>query len=81
MCSCGAAALFGGYAFAHALPIALVLIFPISRGVAALTALQASFLFYLIAVLWCFGARSAAAAWAGVLAPTAMAGLIACALL
>ncbi|MBS3936811.1 MAG: DUF3649 domain-containing protein [Sulfuritalea sp.] len=68
-----AAAVFGGYALAHTLSIALAAALP----VATLFAIQGSFLAYVAAVLWAFAARSALAAWLGLLLPAGLAGLAA----
>jgi len=72
-----AAAVFGGYALAHTLSIALVAALPVARAEAALFAIQGSFLVYTAAVLWAFAARSALSAWLGLLVPTAVTGLVA----
>jgi len=72
-----AAAVLGGYALAHTLAIALAAAFPVARAEAALFAIQGSFVVYTAAVLWAFAARSALAAWLGLLVPTAVTGLIA----
>lgn len=72
-----AAAVFGGYALAHTLPIALAAAFPMARSEAALFAIQGSFLVYTAAVLWAFTARSVLAAWLGLLLPAMLAGLVA----
>lgn len=74
------AAVFGGYCLAHTLPIALFAAMPLARAEAALFAIQLSFLVYTGAVLWAFAARSAVAAWLGLLLPTAVTGLLAWAL-
>lgn len=74
------AAVLGGYALAHALPITLAAALPLPRAEAALFAIQLSFLVYTGAVLWAFAARSAVAAWLGLLLPTAVTGLLAWAL-
>jgi len=72
-----AAAVFGGYALAHTLSIALVAALPVARAEAALFAIQGSFIVYTLAVLWAFAARSALSAWLGLLFPAALAGLVA----
>lgn len=72
-----AAALFGGYALAHALSIVLVAMLPMARADAALFAIQGSFLVYTAAVLWAFAARSVLAAWLGLLLSAGLAGLVA----
>jgi hypothetical protein len=76
-----AAAVFGGYALAHAFPVALVAAWPLVRADAALIALQASFLVYVAAVLWAFAARSALRAWLGLALATVLTGLTAWGLL
>ncbi|WBV42597.1 DUF3649 domain-containing protein [Pseudoroseomonas cervicalis] len=58
------AALLGGYALA-ALASLAALALPASRPQAVLTGMLVSFWLYAGAVLWCFAARSAARAWAG----------------
>lgn len=72
-----AAAVFGGYALAHTLSIALAAALPMARAEAALFAIQGSFLVYMAAVLWAFAARSVLAAWLGLLLPAMLAGLVA----
>lgn len=72
-----AAAVLGGYALAHTLSIALAAALPMPRAEAALFAIQGSFLVYMAAVLWAIAARSAWAAWLGLLVPTAVTGLVA----
>ncbi|MEN3159387.1 DUF3649 domain-containing protein [Alkalimonas sp. NCh-2] len=75
------AATFGGYALAHTLPVALMALLPIAAGEAALAAIQMSFLVYLLAVLWCFAARTATHAWLGLLLSVLVSGLTAWAVL
>lgn len=72
-----AAAVFGGYALAHTLSIALAATLPVARAEAALFAVQGSFLAYTAAVLWAFAARSVLHVWLGLLFPAALAGLVA----
>ncbi len=72
-----AAALLGGYGLAHTLPIAISAALPVAKAEAALFAIQGSFLVYTAVVLWAFAARSALAAWLGLLVPTAVTGLVA----
>ncbi|NER59303.1 DUF3649 domain-containing protein, partial [Pseudomonas sp. MAFF212428] len=43
---------------------------------AVVTGMMLSFLFYLVAILWCFACRSAWQAWLGVLLPSAVLALI-----
>lgn len=71
------AAVFGGYALAHTLPMAVSAALPVAKADATLTAIQTSFLVFTGAVMWAFAARSAFAAWMGLLVPTAVTGLAA----
>lgn len=61
------AAIFGGYALAHLVSLALVGLLPISRVDAVLIATQLSFAIYTAAIIWSFAARTAGQAWAGLL--------------
>jgi hypothetical protein len=72
-----AAAAIGGYALANTLSIALAAAFPLVRAEAALFALEISFVVHAGAVLWAFAARSAPAAWAGLLMATMLSGAVA----
>lgn len=78
---CLAAAL-GGYALAHALPVAVAAVGlrGMARSDAVLVAMQLSFVVYGGAVMWAFAARSACAAWSGLAWPALLAGLVAWAL-
>ncbi|ABD88405.1 DUF3649 domain-containing protein [Rhodopseudomonas palustris] len=58
------AALFGGYALAALLSVA-VLALPMSKPQAVLTGQLASFAIYAGAVIWVFAVRSAWKAWSG----------------
>lgn len=71
-----AAAVFSGYALANLLPLALVGYLSTSRANAVLTALLASFVIYAAAIVWAFAARTPWRAWAGLLAPAALAGAL-----
>lgn len=71
------AAAVGGYAIANTLSIALAAASPLARAEAALFAHEVSFLIYACAVLWAFAARSAHAAWAGLLLATIVSGAVA----
>lgn len=71
-----AAAIIGGYALAHTLPIALFAVLPLVRAEAALFAIQLSFVVYVVAVLWAFAARSAWQAWIGLLVPALLSGAL-----
>ncbi|MCY4349446.1 MAG: DUF3649 domain-containing protein, partial [Thiotrichales bacterium] len=72
-----AAAVFGGYALAVVTAVGLAGILPMSRGDAVMTGLLSSFLFYCIAAIYAFSARSARRAWIGILGWTAVLGGIA----
>ncbi len=52
--------------------VCLTLWLPISRADAVVSGMLSSFVFYLLAVIWCFACRSAARAWFGVLVPCAI---------
>lgn len=66
------AAVFGGYLLASAASVCISLWLPLSRSDAVLSGMLSSFVFYLLAVLWCFACRSAWRAWFGVLVPSAV---------
>ncbi|MBN2991679.1 DUF3649 domain-containing protein [Pseudomonas cedrina subsp. fulgida] len=65
------AAVIGGYLMASLASICLALWMPTSRADAVITGMMSSFVFYLLAVLWCFACRSAVRAWFGVMLPSA----------
>lgn len=71
------AAIFGGYALAHAVSILLGALLPLTRADAALWAMQLSFAVYAGAAVWVFAARTALLAWLGILVPTVFCGLAA----
>jgi hypothetical protein len=50
--------------------ICLALWMPTARADAVITGMMSSFVFYLLAVLWCFACRNAARAWLGVMVPS-----------
>ncbi|WP_095154507.1 DUF3649 domain-containing protein [Pseudomonas sp. Irchel 3E13] len=70
------AALLGGYLLAAMASVCFSLLLPIPRAEAVLSGMMLSFLFYLGAFIWVFAARSAWLAWFGVLAPSALLGVI-----
>ena len=70
------AAVIGGYLMASLAAICLALWLPTTRADAVVTGMMMSFLFYLVAILWCFACRSAWQAWLGVLLPCAALALI-----
>ncbi|AHC33821.1 MULTISPECIES: DUF3649 domain-containing protein [unclassified Pseudomonas] len=63
------AAVVGGYLMASLASICLALWLPTSRADAVIVGMMSSFVFYLLAVLWCFACRTAGRAWLGVMAP------------
>ncbi|WP_068639702.1 DUF3649 domain-containing protein [Thauera butanivorans] len=76
VCQRVVAAVFGGYALANLLPLALAGLLPIGRAESVMAALLLSFAVYTAAILWAFAARSAGWAWAGVLVPAVLAGVL-----
>ena len=70
------AALLGGYLLASMASVCIALLAPLSRVDATLIGLLLSFVFYLLAFIWCFACRSAWRAWLGVLAPSLLLGMI-----
>ena len=66
------AAVVGGYMLASLASVCLTLWLPISRADAVVSGMLSSFVFYLLAVIWCFACRTAARAWFGVLVPSAI---------
>lgn len=60
------AAMFGGYALAALVSVA-VLVLPISKSQAVLAGMLSSFLVYAAAVIWVFAASTALRAWTGLL--------------
>ena len=53
------AALLGGYLLASVASVCISLVAPLPRVDATLTGLLLSFVFYLLAFIWCFACRSA----------------------
>lgn len=66
------AAVVGGYSMASLAAVCLALWLPTSRADAVITGMMSSFVFYLLAVLWCFACRTAWRAWCGVMLPSAL---------
>ena len=64
------AALLGGYLLASMASVCIALTAPLPQVDATLTGLLLSFVFYLLAFIWCFACRNAFRAWLGVLAPS-----------
>ncbi|KDN97378.1 DUF3649 domain-containing protein [Pseudomonas donghuensis] len=70
------AAVFGGYLLAAMASICITLLLPVPRAEAVISGMMLSFLFYLVAFLWCFACRSAWQAWLGVLVPSLVLAMI-----
>lgn len=66
------AAVVGGYLMASLAAVCLALWMPTSRADAVITGMMSSFVFYLLAVIWCFACRTAGRAWFGVMLPSTM---------
>jgi len=64
------AAVLGGYVLTSLVSICVALSLPMARSEAVLVSLMTSFVFYLLAILWCFACRSAGRAWAGMALPS-----------
>lgn len=70
------AALLGGYLLASMASVCIALLAPLPRVDAVLTGMMLSFVFYLLAFIWCFACRSAWRAWLGVLLPSLVLALV-----
>lgn len=70
------AAVLGGYIVAALASVSLSAWLPMARAEAVVTAMMASFLVYLLAVLWCFACRSAWLAWFGLIVPGLVLGAV-----
>ncbi|NMX94422.1 MULTISPECIES: DUF3649 domain-containing protein [unclassified Pseudomonas] len=66
------AAVVGGYGLASLASVCMTFWLPLSRADAVVSGMLSSFVFYLLAVIWCFACRSASRAWFGVLVPCAI---------
>jgi hypothetical protein len=66
------AAALGGYALTSAITLFLALVWPASRPTATASATMISFVVYTLVVIWAFATRTAARAWVGVVAGTAI---------
>ncbi|SDV04189.1 DUF3649 domain-containing protein [Pseudomonas mucidolens] len=66
------AAVVGGYLLASLASVCMSLWLPLSRADAVISGMLSSFVFYLLAVIWCFACRTATRAWFGVLVPSAV---------
>ncbi|HYQ50030.1 MAG TPA: DUF3649 domain-containing protein [Pseudomonas sp.] len=70
------AALLGGYLLASMVSVCVALLAPMPQVDATLTGLLLSFVFYLLAFIWCFACRSAWRAWLGVLLPSLVLAMV-----
>ncbi|MBH3427967.1 DUF3649 domain-containing protein [Pseudomonas alkylphenolica] len=70
------AAVLGGYVLAAMASVCVTLLAPMPKAEAVISGMMLSFLFYLVAFLWCFACRSAWHAWWGVLLPSLVLGAI-----
>lgn len=70
------AALLGGYLLASMASVCITLLVPMTPVDAALIGMMLSFVFYLLAFIWCFACRTATRAWLGVLLPSLALALI-----
>lgn len=70
------AALLGGYLLASMASVCITLLAPLPKVEATMTGMMLSFVFYLLAFIWCFACRSAGRAWLGVLLPSLLLGMI-----
>jgi len=70
------AALLGGYLLASMVSVCVALLAPMPQVDATLTGLLLSFVFYLLAFIWCFACRSAWRAWLGVLLPSLVLAIV-----
>lgn len=71
------AAIGGGYLLASLMSIVVARVVPLPHASAVMTGMLLSFLFYACAALWVFAARSARAAWLGLIVPAVLLSLLA----
>ena len=71
------AAIGGGYLLASLMSIVVARVAPLPHASAVMTGMLLSFLFYACAALWVFAARSARAAWLGLIIPAVLLSLLA----
>ncbi len=71
------AAVAGGYALAAAVAASAATVLPGPKAEAALIGIMLGFVAYTAAMIWAFAARSAKRAWAGLVLPAALLGLLA----
>lgn len=70
------AALLGGYLLASMASVCITLLAPMAQADATMTGMMLSFVFYLLAFIWCFACRSAWRAWLGMMLPSLVLGAI-----
>ena len=70
------AAAIGGYALASAITVLLAIIWPLPRAQAVLASTMLGFVWYTVAVIWVFTARSHRRAWVGMVLPTVFIALL-----
>ncbi|WDY58818.1 DUF3649 domain-containing protein [Pseudomonas sp. PSKL.D1] len=70
------AALLGGYLLASMASACITLLAPLPTVDATMAGMMLSFVFYLLAFIWCFACRTAWRAWGGVLLPSLVLGLV-----
>lgn len=75
-----AAAALGGYALTSAAVVVLAMLWPIPRAQAVLASSMLGFVFYTVAILWAFHARSVTRVWIGMVVGTAVLSALAWAL-
>lgn len=72
-----AAAACGGYALTYAATACLMLLLPMPKSEAVLTATMFSFLIYTGAIIWAFAAPTPKKAWVGLLIPATICAAVA----
>jgi len=70
------AAAGGGYLVAALASVCISLLSPMTRAEAVVSGMMLSFVFYLLAVIWCFACRTAWQAWGGLLGVSLVLGAI-----
>jgi len=70
------AALLGGYLLASMASVCITLLAPMPKVDAVLSGMMLSFVFYVLAFIWCFACRSAWRAWFGVVLPSLVLAMI-----
>jgi len=70
------AAIVGGYAVSNLVAIAFATALPMVQAEAVMTSMMLSFLFYALAAIWAFSAKTAMLGWAGMIVTGLIALLI-----